>query len=153
MMNSVPSHIPCKNGSKVSSYSLMQPVARMTDKNANYSYILQVQTFNKSFTCSLKPEPTANQPQTNWMATSLHTKNINQLSDNGSLFHNCRHLIHTYKSHPIKCKEYLTVDVAINGVKTISADFLVVPSTAPTLLRKTTAQCLGILKLGISHVS
>ena len=77
----------------------------------------------------------------------------NQLRDTGSTFHTCRRLIHPYESPPIECKEYLTANIAINGVKPVSADFLVVPGTAPPLLGKATAQQLGILKVGINHVS
>ena len=77
----------------------------------------------------------------------------NQLGDTGSTFHKCRRLIHPYESPPIECKEYLTANVAINGIKPVSADFLVVPGTAPPLLGKATAQQLGILKVGINHVS
>ena len=77
----------------------------------------------------------------------------NQLRDTGSTFHKRRCLIHPYESPPIECKEYKTANVVINGVKPVSADFLVVPGTAPPLLGKATAQQLGILKVGVNHVS
>ena len=73
----------------------------------------------------------------------------NQLRDTGSTFYKCRHLIHPFESPPID----LTANVAINGVKPVSADFLLVPGTAATLLGKATVQHPGILKAGINHVS
>lgn len=77
----------------------------------------------------------------------------NQVRDIGSTFNKCRRLIHPYESPPLACKEYLTANVGIHGVKPVSADFLVVPGTAPPLLGKATAQHLGILKVGVNHVS
>ena len=77
----------------------------------------------------------------------------NQLRDIGSTFNKCRRRIHPYESPPLVCKEYLTANVRIHGVKPVSADFLVVPGTAPSLLGKATAQHLGILKVGVNHVS
>lgn len=76
-----------------------------------------------------------------------------QLRDSGSSFQKCRRLIHPYESPPIVCTEYLTADVSTNGVNPVSADFLVVPGSAPSLLGKATATKLGILKIGINHVS
>lgn len=46
----------------------------------------------------------------------------------------------------------LTTNVGIYGVEPISAEFLVVPCTAPPLLEKKAAQSLGILKLRINHI-
>ena len=70
-----------------------------------------------------------------------------------SRFQKCQRFIHPCRSPPIECKEYLTTEISVSGVQPVLADFLVVSGSAPSLLSRITAEKLGILKVGVNHVS
>ena len=76
-----------------------------------------------------------------------------QLKEIGTSFNNCRCLIHPYDSSPILCHQLVSAPVQVEGCEPIQADFLVVPGNLPPLLGKETAERLGILSIGVKHLS
>ena len=65
-------------------------------------------------------------------------------------FNDCRRLIHPYGSSPILCHQLVSAPIQVDGRE---ADFLVVPGNSPPLLGKETAERLGIVSIGVKHLS
>ena len=76
-----------------------------------------------------------------------------RLKEIGTPFNDCRCLIHSYGSSPIPCHQLVSAPIQVEGRNPIQADFLVVPGNSPPLLGKETAERLGVLSVGVNHLS
>ena len=76
-----------------------------------------------------------------------------QLKEIGTPFNDCRRLIHPYGSSPIPCHQLVSAPIQVEGREPIQADFLVVPGNSPPRLGKETAERLGVLSIGVKHLS
>ena len=84
---------------------------------------------------------------------TINTVIAKQLKEIGTPFNDCRRLIHPYGSSPIPCHQLVSAPIQVEGREPIQADFLVVPGNSPPLLGKETAERLGVLSIGVKHLS
>ena len=88
--------------------------------------------------------------------TSCNTINADiakQLKEISMPFNDCRRLIHPYGSSPIPCHQLISTPIQVEGREPIQADFLMVPGNSPPLLGNETAERLGVLSIGVKHLS
>ena len=83
---------------------------------------------------------------------TINTDIAQQLKEIGTSFNDCRRLIDPYGS-PIPCHQLVSTPIQVEGREPIQADFLVVPGNSPPLLGKETAERLGVLSIGVKHLS
>ena len=77
----------------------------------------------------------------------LNTAIACELQQQGVTLQKCHRVVHPYKSEPIIARQNLTTTVAA-GSKSLEAEFLIISGNEPPLLGKTTAENLGILRVG-----
>ena len=83
----------------------------------------------------------------------INTKAMNSLRERGCEFAKCHKMIHPYGSPPIICRNSVIGNVCVGSSPPVKADFLCVKGDQPSLLGRVTSEALGILKLGVNHVS
>ena len=124
-----------------------------SDDAYTHEYAFAVQRNASTFPVEISGLPVGVMIDSGASCNIVNSAMADQLRDIGSRFQKCQRFIHPYRSPPIECKECLTAEISVSGVQPVSADFLVVPGSAPSLLSRITAEKLGILKVGVNHVS
>ena len=83
----------------------------------------------------------------------INTKTMNSFCERGCKFVKCHKMIHPYGSPPIICSNLVIGNVCVGSSPPVKANFLCVKGDQPSLLGRVTSEALGIIKLGVNHVS
>ena len=84
---------------------------------------------------------------------TLNTEYKERLVEQGILLMPCNRKIHPYSSPPIPIQQLVRTRITLDDGHEVQAEFLIVEGTATPLLGKVTAKALGILRVGVNHVT
>ena len=117
-------------------------------------YAFAVDTDSGTLTVTVEDEPVDMLIDSGATCNIINGVIASKLKARGARVGHCRRVIHPYGSQPINIRRYVTADIRVAGGEPVEADFLVMSGTSVPLLRKVTAESLGVLRVGVrvNHV-